>query len=217
MSPRALALIVFGFLSAVVLTFFVIRIQPIKPPVRKTTPSTTITVTEPSVTFVNPTRGATAPTVTIIEYSDFECLYCREFATAVETALRTYPKEIRHVWKNLPDENAHPLAVPSAIAAFCAAKEGKFWEYHDQLFARQGYLSKDQFPQIAQELGLDVERFQACFDAQETLPIIERDYEEAMALKITSTPTVYVNGVQYVGAITAEELMQYVEKARLGQ
>lgn len=133
--------------------------------------------------------------------------------TSLEAILKTYPDQVRLVWKDLPNESAHPLATPAAIAAHCADRQGAFWEYHDALFARQSVLSEAVFTQIAQEIGLDTEKFQNCHDSRDTLPIVKKDYEEALALGLTATPTLFVGEEVFVGAVTLADLQEAVENA----
>lgn len=110
----------------------------------------------------------------------------------------------------MPNESTHELATPTAIAAHCADRQGMFWQYHDALFERQPYLSETQFTQIATDIGLDVEKFQTCYDARDTLPIVKKDYEEGLALGITSTPTLYIGDQTLVGAVTTQDLIDLV-------
>jgi len=206
-----LAFLSIAVITIIVFIFFVLRLIPIQPP-KLASPIQPGTVAEPTVTFVNPTRGNPSPKVTIIEFSDFECDACKELATAIEIALRTYPDDVRHVWKDMPNESAHPLATPAAIAAHCADRQGKFWEYHDELFNRQAFLSEEEFSQIAHDLALDMTSFEACYSTQDTLPLVKKDFEEGLGLGIVATPTIFVNQTPYVGALRTDELLAAIEK-----
>lgn len=212
MPHRWLTFLSIGALGLMVFIFFWFRNQPIEMPTPQTAaPSGTLT--SPIVTFVNPSKGAIEPTVTIVEFGDFECGACQTLMLSLEAILKTYPDQVRLVWKDLPNESAHPLATPAAIAAHCADRQGAFWEYHDALFARQSVLSEAAFAQIAQEVDLDAEKFQSCYDARDTLPIVKKDYEEGLALGLTATPTLFVGEEIFVGAVTLSELQEAVEKA----
>jgi len=212
MRPPWLAFVVIGFVSAVVLMFFAVRLRPITPAPH---PEQIVagSLTKPTVTFVNPTLGNPAARVTIVEFADFQCTPCAQFDTALAAVLKTYPHDVRIVWKDAPNDSAHPLSTAAAVAAHCADRQGKFWEYHDLLFERQSFLSAGQFDAIAAELKLDTAAFTACNSSQETLGIVEHDTEEARGLGLTATPTVYVNDEQVVGALTTDELLGYVERA----
>ncbi len=210
MSHRWLAFLSIGALGVVVFIFFVLRLRPIEIP----EPVQTIvagSLASPTVTFVNPSRGSQDAKITIVEFGDFECAPCQTLATSLEVVLKTYPNDVRLVWKDMPNESVHALATPSAIAAHCADRQGKFWEYHDALFTRQNSLSESQFPLIANELGLDTKKFQDCFDSRDTLPIVRKDYEEGLSLGLTSTPTLYIGDDILIGAVTLQEILDLIE------
>ncbi len=209
MQHRWLTFLCIGALGLFVFIFFWFRNQPIKIPQAELTLEAG-SLTAPTVTFVNPSRGAQEPTVTIVEFGDFGCVACKTLMTSLEVILKTYPDDVRLVWKDLPNESAHPLATPAAIAAHCADRQGAFWSYHDALFARQGYLAEAQFSQIADELELDVETFASCYEARDTLPIIRKDYEEALALGLTATPSLFVGDELLVGAVSTQDLLDLV-------
>lgn len=212
MPHRWLTFLTIGILGLFVFIFFWLFNRPIEIPVRDAS-TPTDTLTTPIVTFVNPSKGAPEPTVTIVEFGDFECGACQTLMSTLEAILKTYPDDVRLVWKDLPNESAHPLATPAAIAAHCADRQGAFWQYHDALFARQSILSETAFAQIAQEVGLDAQKFQSCYDARDTLPIVKKDYEEGLALGLTATPTLFVGEEMFVGAVTLSDLQAVVESA----
>jgi protein-disulfide isomerase len=99
------------------------------------------------VTNVNPKKGAEEPVVQIIEFDDFECRHCSQLADDLDAVVETYPDKVQVVWKDMPNTSTHPHAEQAAIAAHCAKRQGKFWEYHDQLFAQQSliYLKQSIF------------------------------------------------------------------------
>lgn len=210
MNNRWLVFLVMGFFSVVTILFYWIKTNPIDltPAPNHNNP---VSMTEPTVTFVNPTKGAKSPRLTIIEFSDFSCSHCQTTQVALDAVLKAFPTDVRIVWKDLPNPSAYPESIPSTIAAHCADRQGKFWEYHDALFARQSYLSQEVYGQIADELKLNKNRFDSCIASQDTMPIIQKDREEGLALGIIATPTLYVGSQKIVGAVTAEELVQIVQ------
>jgi len=211
MQHRWLAFLVLGFLT---LTIFVLSWYRNKP-IEITTAEETSTITslsEPTVTFVNPSYGAEQPTVSIIVFSDFQCSACKTLASSLDVVAKTYPDDVKIIWKDLPNESTHPLSTPASIAAHCANEQGAFWPYHDLLFDRQTYLSESQFPLIAQELELDTDKFSSCFEARNTLPIVKKDYEEGIALGLSSTPTMYINDEVVIGAVTTQEILDLVDE-----
>lgn len=211
MQHRWLTFLCFAVLSLVVFIFFWYRNQPIE---IATAPQQDIeagSLARPTTTFVNPGKGATEPKLTIVEFGDFECIPCKALADSLEVVIKTYPNDVKVIWKDLPNESVHPLATPAAIAAHCADRQGAFWPYHNELFSQQSYLTETQFPQIAQNLGLQMDKFTSCTQARETLPIIKKDYEEGLALGITATPAIYVGDEEVlIGAMTTQDLLNLV-------
>jgi protein-disulfide isomerase len=104
-----------------------------------------------------------------------------------------YPKEVKLVFKNLP-LSSHPYARPAALAALAAHNQGKFWEYHEKLFANQTTLSESKFLEFAGQLGLDVEKFKRDMSSPALQQIIDRDMNDGRRLRVRGVPTVYVNG-----------------------
>lgn len=196
-------------LSIIVFAFFIVNVQPVHIP--EPTQDDVTTITEPSITFVNPSLGPTDARVTIIEYGDFQCQACRSVGDSIAIIQRTYPNDVRFVFKHMPNESAHPLATPAAIASMCAKEQQAFWPYYEELFARQAFLSEEQFLQIAAGLNLNLKRFEQCISYRETLPLVKRDFDEGRGLAITATPTVFIQGERYVGALSTDELLGYVE------
>lgn len=209
MQYRWLAFLSIATLGLLVFIFFWYRNQPMEVVIPE--PQIEMaSLTQPTVTFVNPTKGAQTPTVTIIEFGDFLCPACATLDDSLEALVKTNPDHVRVVWKDMPNESAHPLATPAAIAAHCADRQGMFWEYHDSIFDRQSVLNEAQLTQIATDLGLSVGKFQTCYNERDTLPIVKKDYEEGLALGITSTPTLFIGNQRFVGAMTTQQLMEIV-------
>jgi protein-disulfide isomerase len=213
MRPFWLALLSIGFVAAVVLVFFVVRLRPITP-APGPAPIVAGSVTKPTVTFVNPSDGNPKAKVTIVEFADFQCGPCAQLNDSLSAVSKTYPDDVRVVWKDFPDEAAHPLATEAAVAAHCAGAQGQFWAYHDALFARQSFLSAGEFDAIATALKLDTAAFDACLSSADAmLPVVQHDADEAKGLGLTATPTLFVNGVKVIGAPTTDELLGYVRNA----
>ncbi len=198
-----------SFLTIVTFVFFFLNTQPIELP--KIDPDKQETLTQPVITFVNPSKGPTSAPVTIVLFGDFQCQACAEMSETIETIRQAYPDNIRVIWKNFPNESLHPEATPSAIAAHCADRQGKFWQYHDQLFTRQSVLSKNTYDEIAKDLALDINRFENCIQSEDTLAIVQKDFEEARALQLSATPATYVGTQLFVGAITLNDLTNLVK------
>ncbi len=211
MHNRWVIFLTFGVVGLIVFAFFAFRLLPVRVPAPDE--RTIKKIEEPSITFVNPTLGPANAVVTIVDFSDFSCVPCRDLFDALKTVQASKPTQVRVIWKDMPNESIRPQATPAAIAAHCADRQKKFWSFAEQLFLRQSMLSEDQFSQIARDIGLKTDAFQKCYDARDTLPIVRRDYEEGLGLGIAAVPTIFINDARYVGAISLQELTQYVEQA----
>ena len=163
---------------------------------------------------VSPAKGATKPLVTIVEFSDFECPYCSEVQTTLKQVMENYGKDVRLVFKHLPLEG-HRHSLPAARAAFCAAEQDRFWQFHDALFALRN-LSPGVFDQIATDLGLGMTKFRACLTSEQSRSAIVKDIETARLFSIDSTPSFIVNGKLIKGALSFNEFQKIIER-ELGQ
>lgn len=126
--------------------------------------------------------------------------------------LREFDGRVQLVIKDLPLA-IHDLARPAAEAARCAGADGRFWLYHDRLFAEQPRFERDHLIRYAVEVGLDGERFARCLDERAFAPAVEADVAQARALGITSTPTFLVNGVVMVGDHPVETFRSVITEA----
>ena len=158
------------------------------------------------------TRGPEGAPVTILEWSDFQCPFCREVQPVLGRLLAEFPQQVRLVFKDFP-LRSHELAVPAALAARCASTQGRFWEYHDLLFAAQPAFAHDELVRYAQRLGLDVARFTECLDAARFQEDVTADQREGRAAGVRATPTFFVNGQKIEGALPIEEFREAVRRA----
>jgi protein-disulfide isomerase len=141
---------------------------------------------------------ATAP-IEVIEFSDFQCPYCQRANPTVTQVLKTYGDRIRFVYRHFPLGN-HPNAKPAAEASQCAAEQGKFWEYHDALFANPSKLADADLKQRAAELGLDAGKFNACVDTHKYKTHVEADMKAGEEAGVNGTPAFFINGRMISGA-----------------
>ena len=116
---------------------------------------------------------------------------------------------MRVVWKNNPLP-FHPNAMPAALASLAAHEQGKFWEYHDKIFANQQKMSRADLVQWAKDLGLDVKRFEEAMNNAKAKPSIDADMAEAKSLGATGTPAFFVNGRFLSGAKPFDEFAQVI-------
>lgn len=133
-------------------------------------------------------RGNKNAKITLVEYSDFECPFCSRFLPSVEQALAKYPNDLRVVYRHFPLRSIHPEAANAANASECAAEQGKFWEYHDELFARQATLGTATYSQIATELGLKMAQFDECVSSQKYASVVQADEASSQQAGAQGTP-----------------------------
>ncbi|MGC4001005.1 MAG: thioredoxin domain-containing protein [Anaeromyxobacter sp.] len=148
----------------------------------------------------DPIKGNPKAPVTLVVFSDFQCPYCSRVEPTLTEVARTYGDKVRFVWKHQPLSTMHPQAVPAALAAEAARKQGKFWEMHDLLFSDQRALGADLYPQYAKQLKLDLAKFNAAVADPALRARIQEDSEQGTKLGAGGTPTVFINGEKVVGA-----------------
>lgn len=139
-----------------------------------------------------PFKGPADAPVTIALFTDFECPYCRQIIPLLDQILERNPTTLKLVFKNMPLK-FHKFAEPSAKAALAAHEQGKFWEYHDRLFAEKK-LSDDLFKKIAVDLQLDIPRFEKDMASPEIQAKVQKDMIDAQNAGVTGTPTLFING-----------------------
>lgn len=147
----------------------------------------------------HPWTGGKNATVTIVEFSDFQCPYCRAAEPALKQIRAKYGDKIKLVYMDFP-LGMHPHAMDAAVAGRCAADQKKFWEFHDAMFADQSKLDAASLKASAVKAGLDAAKFGACFDTKPGAAGIKADQTEGERLGVTGTPTFFVNGRELVGA-----------------
>jgi len=159
-----------------------------------------------SVAYAPPVRGDPSAPVTIVEYGDFQCPSCGAFTRSVEPELiRRYidTGRAKLVFRHFPWIGAE--SKRAAEAASCAGAQGRFWQYHDLLYANQhgensGFLSTDNLKRFATQLGLDRTAFDACVDQRTYRAAVDADFNEVRTLGLNGTPTFLINGQRVVGA-----------------
>ncbi len=164
----------------------------------------------------SPARGPTKAAVTIVEFSDFECPFCREVQSALKQTVETYAKDVRLIFKHMPLEG-HRDSLPAARAAYCAGEQDRFWQFHDALFAAGNLSPPGVFDQIAVDIGLGMERFRACVNSEQSRAAVVKDIETARTLRIDSTPSFLVNGRLIKGALSVAEWQKIVERELTSQ
>lgn len=157
-----------------------------------------------------PLRGPADAPVTIVEFSDFQCPFCKQIQPIIQELRQRYAKQVNWRFKDLPLISIHPGAQSAAEAARCAGEQGKFWEYRDALF-QADQISVEMHKGVAESLGLDSEPFLACLQSAKFREAVQADSKEAQDLGIGGTPTFVINGIVLSGAQPLEEFTRVIE------
>lgn len=166
----------------------------------------------------DPSIGPADAAITIIEFSDFECPYCRKWHDEVYPLLmENFAGQVRLVYRDFPLSSIHQNASAAAQAADCANEQGAYWEYHDKLFSMERGLSSEAYQSYAQDLGLDISKFDECLQDEKYKDEVDADFEYAAKLGVRSTPTFFINGIALVGAQPFEVFQQVIEKELAGE
>lgn len=167
----------------------------------------------------DPALGPANAPVTLVEFSDFQCPFCLRVAPTLKQLREAYGDRIRIVWKDFPLTSIHPQAFKAAEAAHCAREQGKFWEFHDVLFANQQALLVESLKQYAVDLGLDAAAFNTCLDTSKYNDRVQQHMGIGTGLGVNSTPTTFVNGRRVTGAQPYEVFSAIIEEElqRAGQ
>ncbi len=141
----------------------------------------------------SPARGAAGAPVTLVEFGDFQCPYCRALEPTLQKVMKNYSGKVRLVFRQFPLES-HPQAAKAAEAALCAREQDKFWELHDRMYDQQNALKVDDLKKAAGELGLNEDRFAKCLDSDKYEAAVQADSHAGEQAGVTGTPALYVNG-----------------------
>lgn len=151
----------------------------------------------------DPFLGAKDAKVTIVQFADFECPYCRQEFLIIRELAKLYP-QVKIIFRDLPLTNIHEQALSSAVAANCANKQNKFWDFHDQLFLNQEKFSHDYYQQIAKMLNLNMTEFNSCLVDKKIVEEISLDVNDAVLMGVKGTPTFFINGKRLAGVVSLE-------------
>ncbi|MGH7865325.1 MAG: DsbA family protein [Candidatus Binataceae bacterium] len=159
----------------------------------------------------HPDRGPADAPVTIVEFADFQCPFCRGAEPTVARILAAYGNNVRRVHMDFPLP-IHAAAMGAALAARCADEQGQFWPYHDALYASQGDLTADRFKSIAHTLGLSSPSFAECFDTQRFASEIASDRSIGERIGVNGTPTFVINHKAIAGAVSFAQFRAIIDE-----
>ncbi len=185
----------------------------------------TLDPSAPPVAAAGVLRGNPDAPVLVVEFADFECPACAQFATVTEPDVVTRLIETGEVafrFMDFPITESHPNSVAAHNAAQCGNEQGKFWEMHDQIFARQFEWNsqatrtpKKVLEEIARAAGLDVAKWEDCFDSGRMLPQIAANRKEGERLRVRSTPTFIIGDRMEVGVLSYDRFRELVTEAKV--
>jgi protein-disulfide isomerase len=156
-------------------------------------------------------RGDPRAPVTIVEFSDFQCPFCKQAESTLHELFTKYSGKVKLAYLDFPLRETHPNAQTAAEAARCAAEQGRFWEYHDALYADQSKLDATALVSRARALNLDEKAFQSCVESGKFKSAIEADLAQGQKVGVAGTPGFFVNGVFLSGARPQAEFEKIIE------
>lgn len=158
-----------------------------------------------------PSKGPDDAPVTLVEYSDFQCGFCKRAHPMIESLIAEYGDKLRFVYRDYWIPN-HTRAKASAEAAMCAGDQDRYWDYFANLMEQSGSLDDADLAKRATDIGLDADEFQACLDSDRHIAMIEESFDQAESLGVTGTPTFFINGRMLVGAKPIEEFRAIIDE-----
>jgi protein-disulfide isomerase len=159
-----------------------------------------------------PSRGPAEARVTIVEFEDFQCPFCKQVQETLEKVLARFNDSVRFVHRDFPLDTLHPAAWKAHEAARCADRQGKFWEYRTLLYAKAPAAAPDQLRAYATETGLNVDAFTTCLGAADLKSGVQADVAEGTRLGITGTPAFFINGRLLSGSQPEAEFTRIIEE-----
>ena len=155
-------------------------------------------------------KGPENASITIVEFADFECPHCALMSGIIKDLMKLYPTKIRVYFKQFPLP-FHPLAAQASVATLAAHQQGAFWPMHDLVFAHQTALKPESFSQFAEQIGIDVQRFNTDMANPLFKDIVEKDKQEGLQAGLSGTPTLFFNGKRYTGDPTFDALKSHID------
>ena len=158
-------------------------------------------------------QGPADAAVTLVEYGDYECPYCGAAYPIVKELQARMGDRLRFVFRNFPISTSHPHAEQAAEAAEAGAAQGRFWEMHDLLYENQTQLRDQDLHAYAEQLGIDVERFDKDLAEHVHAPRVREDFMSGVRSGVNGTPSFYVNGARHDDSYDFETLLAALERA----
>jgi len=158
-----------------------------------------------------PSKGPVKALVTIVKFEDFHCPFCKKVQPTLAQVLSKYGEKVRLIHRDFPIDGIHPAARKAHEAARCANEQGKFWQYHDVLYANAPKADAADLKSYAREVGLDVPAFEKCVANGEFRDVVQKDVEEGTRLGVNGTPAFFINGRLLSGAEPIERFAAIID------
>lgn len=149
----------------------------------------------------DPVLGSDDAPITIVEFADFGCPYSAETSYVVRAIAKQYPDTVKVIYRDFPITELHPGSDLAAMGGECAQEQKKFWEYHDAIYKESGEFTEDSLLAVAEDAGLNLERFADCMTSGKYEEEIQNDLADGVAAGVRGTPTFFVNGVKVEGSV----------------
>jgi len=162
-----------------------------------------------------PTLGPNDAPVTLVEFSDFQCPYCRMAAPTLKQVAQKFGDKVQIVYRQYPIPSLHPFALKAAEASLCANEQGKFWDLHDAMFADQTKLGVSDLKQTARRIGVDGKKFDGCLDSGRYVEQVQNDLREGNVVGVNGTPTMFINGTLVDGGSVGIGVLEALIKKEL--
>ncbi len=173
---------------------------------------------EPRLLLRNsPVMGSPSQKIVMAEFSDFECPFCARAHEVVKQFMSKNQNDVTLVYKHFPLTEIHQQAEPAALASWAAMQQGKFWEYHDVLFEQQSRLGEELYLEIANNLKLDIAKFNRDRQSKEAKETVKKDFELGKSLGVRGTPSFVVNGIFLSGVPNEKDLEDLVSQIKAGR
>lgn len=164
----------------------------------------------------DPFLGNPEAKIVIVEFMDYRCSNCKETAPIIHKIIDKYGYKVKVIARDFPVETAHPGATRLSEIAYCADKQGKFWQTHDVLYQNQSEIASDidsaQIAKISALANLDNKKLQSCLQGQQALLEVNSDYSVGYKYQMRGTPTFFINGEKVSGVVSWEEWEKYLSK-----
>lgn len=160
----------------------------------------------------HPMRGPAEAPVTIVEFSDFECPYCRQTVPVLQRIREEYGNQVRLVYRQFPLNSIHPRAQKAAEASLCADDQGQFWSMHDALFLEPVELEAASLREKAAGVGLEMDDFNQCLDEGRNAERVEADIRAGVVAGVTGTPAIFVNGRPVTGGLPFDAFSAIIDE-----